>query len=113
MNKPSFLKRSVKHLVLFLLMLLSLFMVARIGLNLLGTEEEQIQTLERWGNSPALTWIRYGIYALIVVFWKALLRKLNNTLPDETVRATYRPLIVTLILYEFLFARGAVSQLLN
>lgn len=113
MNKPSVLKRSMRHLVLFVAMLVCLFILIRLGLNLLGTQEEQIQLLERWKNSPLLMWIRYGIYAFIIICWKTFLKKINSKLSDETINATYRPLIISLLMYELLLARNLFGLLIH
>lgn len=113
MNKPSVVKRGVKHLAMFVAMMFCLFIVIKLGLNLLGTQEEQIQILERWKHSPLLMWIRYGIYAFIIIFWKTFLKKINSKLSDETIKATYRPLIISLLMYEFLLARNLFGLLLN
>ncbi len=113
MNKPTMLRRGVKHLVLFLGMLLCLLIIVKLGLNLLGTDEEQLQALERWKNSPALTWIRYGLYLLIIVCWQPMLKKINCRLSPEFIKASYRPLIVCLVLYEFFLARNLLGQLIH
>lgn len=112
-TKQSFLKRGVKHLALFFGMLLCLLLAVKMGLGLLGAEDEQIQALDRLKNSPMLVWIRYGIYVAIIVFWKPILRKINSRLREEIIKATYRPLIVCLVLYECMLARNVIGALLN
>jgi hypothetical protein len=113
MNKPSMLRRGVKHLVLFFGMLLCVLFAVKLGLTLLGTEEQQIQALERWKNSPALTWIRYGLYLLIIICWKPMLKKINHRFSEDFIKASYRPLIVCLVLYEFFLARNLLGQLIH
>ncbi len=113
LHKPSGLRRVVKHLVLFLCMLLAIYIVVRLGLGLIGTDEQQVQALERWKNSPALIWIRYGIYGFVFLYWGRFIRKLNPKLPSDVVSATYRPLIIGVVLYEFLLARNLIGALLN
>lgn len=111
--KSSVWKRTAKHLALFVGMLLGLYFSVRFGVGLLGTDEQQIETLERWKNSGMLVWIRYSLYGVILVFWGSLLRKLNPKLSANVVLGTYRPLVIGMLLYEFFLARNLIGQLIN
>ena len=113
MNKPSMLKRGVKHLVLFFVMLLCVLFAVKLGLTLLGTEEQQKQSLERWKNSPPQTRIPYGLNLLNNNSWNPMQKKINHRFSEEFIKASYRPLVVCLVLYEFVLARNLLGQLIH
>jgi hypothetical protein len=54
-----------------------------------------------------------ALEAFTIIFWKTFLKKMNSKLSDETIKATYRPLIISLLMYEFLLARNLPGLLLN
>jgi hypothetical protein len=108
MNKPSLTKRSVKHLLWFLLSFILLIFIVKMGLSLIGTEEEQIETLIRVKNSPWLMWVRYGLYALLWFGWRPLLLQLNTKLREEFISASRRPVIALILMYELFIARDVI-----
>ena len=108
MNKPSLAKRSVKHFLWFLLSLILLIFVVKIGLSLIGTESEQIETLNRVKNSAWLVWIRYALYALLWFGWRPLSLQLNPKLPEEFISASRRPVVALILMYEIFIARDVI-----
>lgn len=105
MNKPSLAKRGFKHFLWFFLSFILLIIMAKIGLSLLGTQAEQIETLNRWKESSALIVLRYCLYALLWFCWRPLLLQMNPKLPEAFIKASRRPLVVLILAYEFFIAR--------
>ncbi|QEY16054.1 hypothetical protein D0C16_08705 [Cellvibrio sp. KY-GH-1] len=108
MNKPSLVKRSFKHLLWFILSFILLFVFVKMGLSLMGTEAEQIETLNRVKHSAWLVWIRYALYALLWFGWRPLLLQLNSKLPEEFISASRRPVIALILMYEIFIARDVI-----
>ena len=111
MTKPSLVKKTGKALLLFVGMLIALYVLTRLGLGLAGTQPEQFALLENIANSPFLIVIRLCVYALLIVYWSALLRRYNPTLTDAFIKASRRPLIILIVLYELVIVRDWQSLL--
>ncbi|QEY15961.1 hypothetical protein D0C16_08230 [Cellvibrio sp. KY-GH-1] len=105
MNKSSLAKRGFKHVMWLFLSFVLLIIIVKIGLGLIGTEAEQIEMLNRWRDSGWLIWIRYAIYAVLWFGWGPLLRQFNKELSDAMIKASRRPLIALIVLYEIFIAR--------
>lgn len=111
MTKPSLVKKTGKALLLFVGMLIALYALTRLGLGLAGTQPEQFALLESIASSPLLIVIRLCVYALLVVYWGALLRRYNPALTDAFIKASRRPLIILIVLYELVIVRDWQSWL--
>lgn len=105
MNKPSLAKRGFKHLLWLILSFILLIIMVKIGLSLLGTQAEQIETLNRWKESSVLILIRYSLYVALWFCWRPLLLQMNPKLPEAFIKASRRPLIVLILAYELFIAR--------
>jgi hypothetical protein len=113
MSSPSIARRFLKLVAVFVGTLIALVIVVKMGIGLSGTQVEQIDALNAVSNSSFVVWIRFGIYGLLIAFWKPLLLAFSPKLSDKTISATRRPLIVTIVLCELFLVRNIVSFLLN
>lgn len=111
MTKSSVVKKTGKALLLFVGLLIALFALTRLGLGLAGTRPEQFALLESIASSPLLIVIRLCVYALLIVFWGALLRRYNPALTNAFITASRRPLIILIALYELVIVRDWQSWL--
>jgi hypothetical protein len=106
MSKPSSLvKKTGKAVLLFVGMLIALFALTRLGVGLAGTRPEQFALLESIATSPLLIVIRLCVYVLLFIYWSALLRRYNPSLSDAFIKASRRPLVILIVLYELVIVR--------
>lgn len=107
MNKRSSLSiKVVKHIGIFIFSILVLALVCRLGLLIVGNYQEQVALLNKISHSSALFYIRLVTYVGLWLAWPSMMRKIKNDLSDADIKATRKPLIVLVVLYELLIARN-------
>lgn len=62
-------------------------------------------------RSPWMLLLRLPSYALLWHFWPRLLRRFDPGMPDGLIQASRRPLLITLVAYELLFANNILAYL--
>ncbi len=112
-TKKSLTKKLLKHALYFLLMIIGLLLLLRIGFSLIGTNADQLKAMQEWRHSPVVLLIRFFIYSVIWLSWPALMRKFKPDLTDGHIKASRKPLIILLIVYELIFARDAATFISN
>lgn len=111
MSSPTLARRFLKLAAIFFGSLIVLVIAVKFGASLIGTQAEQIETLNSVAESSFVIWIRFSIYVLLFIFWKPLLLFFSPKLSDKTISTTRRPLIVTIILCELFLVQDVASLL--
>jgi len=111
MNSPPLARRFLRLVAIFFGSLIVLVIVVKFGVSLIGTQSEQVETLNNIAESSFVIWVRFSIYGLIFIFWKPLLLFFSPKLSDKTISSTRRPLIVTIILCELFLVQDVASIL--
>lgn len=109
--KKSMTKRLLKHALFFVLMVIGLMILLKVGFSLMGTHAEQLQAMQQWRHSYAVLIIRFGVYTAIWFWWPAMMRKVKTDLTDAQIKTTRRPLIILFVVYELMIARDLTALL--
>ena len=113
MTNPSLLKQSIKFSLYFIGLLIAIFALTRLGLGLIGTQSDIINSLNDLSASPFIIIFRLVIYILIFGYWKKLLRGISPNLSERFISASRRPLLILIILYELFIVQQLPSILIG
>lgn len=113
MTNPSLLKQSIKFSLYFIGLLIAIFALTRLGLGLIGTQTDILNSLNNVSNSPFIAFFRLAIYILIFWYWKKLLNRINPNLSERFISSSRRPLLILIVMYEVIIVQQWQSILIG